>query len=167
MSALTDQLCTQCGLCCDGTLLADVELASRREAASMEALGMAMDEDADGNVMLLPCAGLKEKCCTVYRHRPKSCRAFECQLLQDAQAGSLTVGRALEHIQDAFRRIGRVKSLLSELGDRNARLPLNERCAEVLANGRGSVAKRADVVSAMADVESLIRKVLLPQNPGG
>ena len=29
---LTDTLCTRCGLCCDGTLFAEVELAHRAEA---------------------------------------------------------------------------------------------------------------------------------------
>lgn len=162
MPPLTDQLCTQCGLCCDGTLLADVELASRREAASMEALGMAMDEDGDGDVMLLPCVGLKEKRCTVYRHRPKSCRAFECKLLQDAQAGKVTVGRALEHIGDAFARIGRVKTLLSELGDRKTRLPLRERCNDLLAGDAGSVQKRTELDTAMSALERLVQQVFLP-----
>ena len=32
---LTDTLCTNCGLCCDGTLFADVELVGQAEIARL------------------------------------------------------------------------------------------------------------------------------------
>ena len=50
---LTDTLCTRCGLCCDGSLFADVELASPVEAAGLEVMVGCMDESA-----LAICAGL-------------------------------------------------------------------------------------------------------------
>ena len=45
--ALTDLLCTRCGLCCDGTLLADVQLGSPAEVNRVELLGLALDEDGE------------------------------------------------------------------------------------------------------------------------
>jgi hypothetical protein len=39
--SLTDTLCTRCGLCCDGSLFADVELASGGEASALEVMGLA------------------------------------------------------------------------------------------------------------------------------
>ena len=75
---LTDTLCTQCGLCCDGTLFGDVELAGRREAARLEGLGLDVDsDDADVELLALPCAGLRGTRCRVYAHRPPCCRTFE------------------------------------------------------------------------------------------
>src|SRR5215471_20618224 len=57
---LTDVLCTNCGLCCDGTLFADVELVGRAEAARLEIMGMEI-ENEEKNVGLLsqPCAALR------------------------------------------------------------------------------------------------------------
>ena len=49
---LTDTLCTKCGLCCDGTLFADVELVGQAEAARLEIMGLEVDE-GDRNVGLL------------------------------------------------------------------------------------------------------------------
>ena len=43
--SLTDTLCTRCGLCCDGSLFADVELASRDEASALEVMGLDIEDD--------------------------------------------------------------------------------------------------------------------------
>src|SRR5262245_27190516 len=103
---LTDILCTKCGLCCDGTLFADVELVGRDEVTRLEIMGMAV-EDEDRNVGLLsqPCAALRGTRCGIYAHRPKCCRVFECHLLQNAQRGGISVERALAQIADAQEQI--------------------------------------------------------------
>ena len=80
--SLTDTLCTRCGLCCDGSLFADVELAGTDEASALEVMGREIEEDDDDRGLLLqPCAALKGKRCSLYPHRPDCCRAFECRLL--------------------------------------------------------------------------------------
>ena len=57
--SLTDTLCTRCGLCCDGSLFADVELAGPLEAAGLEAFGLEIEDDeADGELLVQPCAAL-------------------------------------------------------------------------------------------------------------
>jgi hypothetical protein len=79
--------------------------------------------------------------------------------------GTVTVERAAERIADALKRIARVRTLLAELGERDDRLPLNERCAEVLAEESGATEernrKRAELEAAMSAVERLIRKTFL------
>src|SRR5438128_1586741 len=73
---LTDTLCTQCGLCCDGSLFADVELAGGNETSALEVLGLNV-EDAEDDIhglLLQPCGALKEKRCSIYAHRPNCCR---------------------------------------------------------------------------------------------
>ena len=90
---LTDILCTRCGLCCDGSLFADVELAGPRETSGLELLGLDV-EDADkgeGALLSLPCRALKGKRCSIYPHRPECCRTFECRLLQQAKTGDISV----------------------------------------------------------------------------
>jgi Fe-S-cluster containining protein len=160
--ALTDTLCTRCGLCCDGTLFADVELVGRAEVARLETLGIEIEEE-DRNVGLLsqPCAALRGTRCSIYAHRPKCCRVFRCHLLQDAELGSVTVEQAMELIADAREQIRQVRALLGRLGNRDERLPIKERCAETLAaegpRNSGTSNDRAGLETAMAALENTIR----------
>jgi Fe-S-cluster containining protein len=159
-SNLTDTLCTRCGLCCDGTLFADVELGPA-EAVRLEIMGMEVEDDGTkAGLLSQPCAALKGKRCGIYAHRPKCCRVFECRLLQDAQRGAVTVERALVRITRAHEQIAHVRELLVQLGKRDGRLPLKERCAEALAAeggaSPGTIRKRAELKAAMAAVERTI-----------
>jgi Fe-S-cluster containining protein len=164
--SLTDTLCTQCGLCCDGSLFADVELTGRAETTGLEILRLEIeDDDADGGLLLQPCGALQGRRCGIYAHRPKCCRRFECQLLQEVRRGAVTVERAAEQVAEALKRTRRVRELLAQLGQRDVRLPLKERCAEALAGEAGAThevnRKRAELQAAMSAVERLIRKTFL------
>jgi uncharacterized protein len=102
------ELCTHCGLCCNGALFADVELASQREADGMEALGLLVDEtddDAARPLLVQPCVALKNKRCTVYEFRPQCCRTFECALLQRVKRGLLSITDARKQIAGVMRQI--------------------------------------------------------------
>jgi hypothetical protein len=163
---LTDTLCTHCGLCCDGTLFADVELVGQAEVARLEIMGMEI-ENEDRNVGLLsqPCAALRGTRCGIYAHRPKCCRVFECHLLQDAQRGAVTVERALEQIAGAREQIRQVRAMLRRLGNRDEDLPIKERCAETLAADGGTsseaIRARAELEAAMATLENTIWNTFL------
>jgi Fe-S-cluster containining protein len=163
---LTDTLCTKCGLCCDGTLFADVELVGQAEVARLEIMGMDI-ENGDRNTGLLsqPCAALRGTRCGIYAHRPQCCRVFQCHLLQNAQRGAVTVERALEQIADAREQIRQVRVMLGGLGNRDEDLPIKERCAETLAEEGVSTSEtikdRADLEAAMATLENTIWNTFL------
>ncbi len=166
--SLTDALCTQCGLCCDGTLFADVELASGDEATALEAMGLEIEDDENGRELLIqPCGALRRTRCSVYEHRPECCRAFECKLLQDARRGVVTVKQAKQHIAEALRHAARVRELAAQLGQRDEGMPLKERCIEALAliaeAGADPVQNRIarEMEAAMEIVEKLIRERFL------
>jgi Fe-S-cluster containining protein len=164
--SLTESLCTRCGLCCDGTLFADVELAGRVEATRLEAMGMEIEDDDTGGAQLLqPCVALQGRRCAIYQHRPECCRTFECRLLQDVRRGAVRVDRAKEQIAATLKRIGRVKDLLAQLGQHDGRLPLGECCAEELTKDTHADPevnrKRAELEAAMSAVERSIRKTFL------
>jgi Fe-S-cluster containining protein len=167
--SLIDTLCTRCGLCCDGSLFADVELASRDEASTLEIMGLEIEEADDDGVGFLvqPCGALKGKRCSLYAYRPDCCRTFECRLLQEVQRGAVSVDRAQAKISDALQRIERVQQLIVELGAGVEPLPLKERCSEALARAEDGPAnprmnrKRAELQVAMAAVERLIQKTFL------
>lgn len=164
--SLTDTLCTRCGLCCDGSLFADVELAGRAEATRLEAMGLEI-EDEDTNCALLtqPCRALRRARCGVYAHRPECCRTFECRLLQDVRRGAAGVEQAGAIIAEARKRIGRVRELMARLGQHDGRLPLGEICAEALARDPDPLPqvnrKRAELETAMSAVEESIRRTFL------
>ena len=172
-ASLTDTLCTKCGLCCDGTLFADVELSSSAEVAGLEILGLDVeDDDANAGLLSLPCRALAGKRCSIYAHRPKCCRTFECGLLQDARSGAVTVEQALVHISDALAETQRVRTLLVQLGEKHERLPLNERCADILARDAtghpGMRRKQTQLETAMTTLENHIQRTFLGrENVGG
>src|ERR1019366_2111138 len=109
--SLTDTLCTRCGLCCDGSLFADVELASGNEASALEVMGPEIEGEYDdgGALLVQPGGAFKGRRCSIYPHPPDCCRTFKCRLLQEAERGMVEVERAKEKIAQALRRIERVK----------------------------------------------------------
>ena len=163
---LTDSLCTKCGLCCDGTLFADVELVGQAEIAQLEIMGIDVEEEGtNAGLLSQPCAALQGRRCGIYEHRPKCCREFECHLLQSAQLGAVTVERAMEQIAVAQNQIERVRALLARLGNRDKALPLKERCAETLAGERGTTSEvirnLRELEAAMATLEKTIWNAFL------
>lgn len=163
---LTDTLCTRCGLCCDGTLLGDVELIGPAEAARLELLGLDVDsDDGDAEVLPLPCAALRGTCCSIYAQRPRTCRTFECRLLQDTRRGALTVPDALAQIADARAQAQHVEALLTPVGARPVRLPLEERVADAIAASAGATPRaaraRAELEAALIALRRALRTTFL------
>jgi hypothetical protein len=149
-------------------LFADVELASPAEAAGLEVMGLEIeDDDSGGRLLAQPCGALRGKRCGIYAHRPECCRTFECGLLQDVQRGAVDMERAGELIEEALKRVRRVRELAAELGQRDGRLPLKVRCAEALALADEASPnpalnrKRAELEAEMSATERLIQKTFL------
>src|SRR5258706_1168670 len=128
-------LCTQCGLCCDGSLFADVELSGAHEALRLEIRGLEIEDGDEKEPALLvqPCAALKRKKCSIYPNRPKCCRTFECLLLKRARHGEISVVDARQKISEALTEGKRVRTLLGRLPPTDARLTLKERCIDAIA----------------------------------
>ncbi len=71
-------LCRSCGLCCDGSLFAgvDVDAAERSGNAPPD--------------LPQPCPHHRAGACAIYADRPRQCRAFTCRVLQAVEDGSRT-----------------------------------------------------------------------------
>ena len=163
---LTDILCTRCGLCCDGTLLGDVELTGPAEAARLELLGLDVDgDDADAELLSLPCAALCGTRCGIYTQRPRSCRTFECRLLQDTRRGIVSVDAALARIARARAQVQRVKALLAREeilpGPAAARGALRRGVRRVDRRFPAAARRRHQLEAAMAVVARTIRTTFL------
>lgn len=167
--SLTEILCTHCGLCCGGSLFADVELAPSDDTAALEALGLEIEDDDDrkgGELLLQPCAALRGRRCSIYPHRPKCCRTFECRLLRDVRRGVTEVSEAQNQIAEALRRISGIRELVARLGSVSEKLPLKERCMEILvltesATDPSTIQRRDALEVAITLVEKQLQKTFL------
>jgi hypothetical protein len=128
------ELCPQCGLCCDSTLFADVELRDDDDPARLRQLGLTLVKKGRTKVAFAqPCACFDGKLCGIYADRPGRCRRFECGILKRVDAGEMTSGAALKKIAAAKRRAEAVRALLRSLGQRDEAMPLSHRYAEAMS----------------------------------
>ena len=129
-----EQLCPNCGLCCDSTLFADVELRVADDAKRLKKLGLTLDKKGQGKLAFAqPCACFDGKLCGIYADRPKRCRTFECGLLKRVKANELTPSAALKKISAAKIEVEKVRGLLRLLGQRDEKVALTHRYAEAMS----------------------------------
>jgi uncharacterized protein len=129
-----EQLCPNCGLCCDSTLFADVELRASDKPARLSKLGLTlMKKTKMVTAFAQPCACFDGKLCRIYAERPKRCGLFDCGLLKRVDAGEMTAGVALKKISAAKRQAAKIRELLCSLGQREERMALTHRYSEVMA----------------------------------
>ncbi len=128
--AACEKLCLACGLCCDGTIFADVKLQARDSATRLRWLGvpvLAASTKGCGPGFTQPCPALNGGGCKIYAERPQYCRQFDCLLLKDVKAGETTPARALKLIQKARGQADEARHLMQGLGDQQDCLPLGLR----------------------------------------
>lgn len=127
-------LCPHCGLCCDSTLFADVELRAGDNPTRLRGHGLTLFQKTKTRLAFdQPCACFDGKLCQIYADRPKRCRQFECGLLKRVAAGKMTAAAALKRIGEAKHLAGRARTLLRLLGQRDERMPLTRRYAEAMS----------------------------------
>lgn len=124
-------LCRQCGLCCDGSLFADVRLTDS-ELGPIEAI-VAYEQRDDINYLQQPCHAFCEGDCQIYSKRPVGCRRFECELLKQVKIGETTASSALDTIKRVREEISSIEELLIQLGETEESLPLSFRYESALA----------------------------------
>jgi hypothetical protein len=151
-------LCTKCGLCCDGSLFSDVELSGAREAGRLELAGLEIEDDA---LLLQPCVALDGKRCSMYSHRPKCCRTFECRLLKRVRAGAVDVPSAESTISSALSMVKRIRTLLARLPAGDNRLPLKERCLDAISLAPENSAAARQLEVALTAFEEMAHKTFL------
>jgi uncharacterized protein len=152
MPPLTDTLCLQCGLCCNGVLFADV----RPEPGDKSPLF------AGRSRVNQPCPALNlETCaCAIYAKRPARCRKFECRQFLSVQAGEITADAALKRIRKARQLAVKVERLLTELGHNDTRLSLSRRfrrCQRAAETGGWS----PDQLDTLAELQLAVHELTL------
>ena len=162
-----DQLCPNCGLCCDSTLFADVELRAGDDAKRLKKLGLTLGKKGRGKLAFAqPCACFDGKLCGIYGDRPKRCRLFECGLLKRIKADEMSAGAALKKSAAAKQRAGAVRDLLRQSGQRDESLALTHRYAEVMSapidlSGEADAERRGELMLAVSDLMTLLERGFL------
>jgi len=125
--AILQSLCLQCGLCCNGGLFRDVELQPDDDPARLKALGLALTTTRGKTRLAQPCAALDGCRCRIYAGRPARCRQFDCALLAAVRAERVAPKKAERVIRQTLRLLRRVEKCFRQLGEEDARSPLNLR----------------------------------------
>jgi Fe-S-cluster containining protein len=134
MENFVQQLCPNCGLCCDSVLFADVELRAGDDAEHLTKLGLLLGRKGrDKTAFAQPCECFDGKLCRIYDDRPKRCRTFECGLLKKVGADELSAGAALNKIFETKILVKKVRGLLRQLGQNDERLALTKRYAQAMS----------------------------------
>jgi uncharacterized protein len=86
-------LCSSCGMCCDGTLFPyfrinndERELFSTREISGIRNVPQPCEH-------FIGCSG-----CKIYQNRPNTCSEYKCPVLKGFEGGKLSYETALEYI---------------------------------------------------------------------
>ena len=93
------QLCTNCGMCCDGSLFATCYVHPTEAQFIKHVIPI-----KEGNILQQPCAALVDNKCQVYNDRPGGCRHFECDILIAYKESNITKAVALSMIEDTKKQ---------------------------------------------------------------
>ncbi len=97
MSADGDALCTDCGLCCDGTFYGSVVVAEE-ETDRLARVGLRVLQNEGACSMAQPCTALRGCLCDAYADRPRACAGYECELRKGVDAGARSLVEAREQV---------------------------------------------------------------------
>jgi len=110
-------LCSACGLCCDGTLFYSVVLQPEDSPKQLIGLGLKLQKKKKQFQFLQPCSAFCGTHCSIYEHRPTRCRAFECEQLRRMTAAEVSPYDAHARVAEARAYLDEVQGLLRQMGE--------------------------------------------------
>lgn len=167
-AAVASRLCAACGMCCDGTMFQLVRMQAADSPAELIKLGMRIRRKGVELHMEQPCAGLRDRCCTIYESRPTRCRAFHCQQLLLVGDGIVNEAEAHEKIESTRRLSERVRALITRTGYREDGAPLQEQFDRITSLPLNAelepeqVDVRRDLEESMRELKAILRRDFLP-----
>jgi len=144
-----------------------VELQKADDARRLAELGLSLEQKGRKQVFAQPCACFDGTLCRIYPDRPAYCRAFECGLLKNVQAGGLEVEEALKTIAEAKRRADKVRRIIHQLGKSDQRLALIQRYSQVmreavdLSGSEDAFELRGELMLAVEDLMQILQSDFL------
>ena len=157
------ELCSACGMCCNGVLFHTVELQAGDNPRAIASLGVKLKRKAGKVTIQQPCPAFKQSCCSIYAERPERCRLFECRQLLGAKAGEISREQALGRIHAATslaQRLLRHGGLFERLGELNVGKPRAKRFNNLMADlaqpDPNSAPLLAEMVAVTKELEGLL-----------
>ena len=146
------ELCTDCGICCDGTLFSSVSLQAPGLTAA-RAHRLPLLETRDGYKLELPCAALRGVLCGIYQERPEQCADYSCALLERVGDEEMSFDEARGTIEDTRAARARVVEAIGATPWWSARQAARERARAEPAWAR----ENAELLADLNDLEELVR----------
>ncbi|HOX58611.1 MAG TPA: YkgJ family cysteine cluster protein [Candidatus Paceibacterota bacterium] len=172
-NAAATELCSACGLCCNGVIFANLALRPGDNIPRLQSLGLPVRSTRAASRpphLAQPCAAFDGCHCRIYSERPEYCVEFECVLLKNVKAGRTEPAAALRTINTARDRADKVRRLLKAMGDTDVHLPLSVRFRRAGKRliGRDVDEETADTYSqltlAVHDLNLLLADAFYPGN---
>jgi len=164
-----EKLCPNCGLCCDSTLFADVELQKSDDVKQLAKHGLTIfQKTKTKSAFAQSCACFDGKFCKIYADRPKRCALFECGLLKRVETGEMMANAALKKISAAKLKAAKVRGLLRQLGNEDESGALTHRYSEVMSapmdlSDENDVERRGELMLAVNELMQLLQRDFLRQ----
>jgi hypothetical protein len=164
-------ICLECGLCCNGVIFADVKLRAGDNPEKLKTFGLSVGQTraaANAPRLKQPCAAFAQGRCRIYAERPACCRAFECLLFKNLQAGKVQLSEARRVIATALQRAEKVGRLLRELGNGDEGTALGARFRRTAKSlERAELDERtagiyAELTLAVHDLNLLVKDAFYP-----
>jgi hypothetical protein len=146
------ELCTDCGICCDGTLFSSVTLEDA-DVPAVRQHRLPMLETQSSYELELPCAALRGVLCEIYDERPETCADFACELLIRVDERRMSFAKARGIIAKTRAARSRVDAFIGET-------PwwLAHRAAIEAARTPSWAADNAELVEGLKALEALVRR---------
>ncbi len=157
-------LCSACGLCCNGVLFYSVQLQPKDSPKELIGLGLKLQKKRKQYSILQPCPAFCGTHCSIYEKRPERCRAFECNQVRQVATGDTSMVEALDRISEAKASAARVMELMWRMGEQNEKRNIIRRyesiCARVPDASEEPQASelRAELAAAMQQMEEILQK---------
>jgi|WetSurMetagenome_2_1015567.scaffolds.fasta_scaffold177462_2 hypothetical protein len=97
------EVCINCGFCCDGTLFFHAHLNPGERGHLPEKIESDSFSEGDKDYFRLPCNYFSGKCTIYDQKRADICSSYRCQLLNDFAERKITLSEALEVIREAMK----------------------------------------------------------------
>jgi len=154
---ITRSLCSDCGMCCDGTLFHSVVLQPTDSPRTLSSLGLTLKRKPGFTTFRQPCSAHQNNQCTIYENRPSRCQLFNCQQLLRVTSGEINQSVAQETIASTRKKINQVIEKIERLSETNPDQGLAQRFSVALANTTQSP-ERAELEAAMTELQGILKK---------
>ena len=124
-------------MCCDGTLHLRAAL-DEDERDRYAGNGFDYVELENRLYFNQPCRQLCGTACSIYTARPKVCRRYRCELLRGSEAGNMSIGDSIGHVETARALRVKAETTMPGVGTSRVRGLARAECADQLDHGDGT-----------------------------